>query len=268
MPSYVITGANRGIGLAFVQNLGADSRNQVFAVVRNKPGATALLEFQSTHPNVHVYQADIIDVKSLKLAAEGMAKVTGGTLDVLINNAALIEESSMASNLTNYDGKEDVLEKLLAESFHVNTIGPIHTSNVFLPLIRKGDLKKIILISTGLADLKATLSVEIDGSAPYSISKAAANMAFAKYAAAVKKEGIVVLSISPGLVNTQQSIPPPEVLAEFAKMIAKFKTLAPEWDGQPITPEQSVEMVLKVIQDATLDQTGGFVSHHGNQEWL
>ncbi|KZT43097.1 NAD(P)-binding protein [Sistotremastrum suecicum HHB10207 ss-3] len=260
MPSYVITGANRGIGLAFVQNLGADSRNQVFAVVRNKPGATALL-----HHRCQVAQGKY---GVFNLAAEGVAKVTGGTLDVLINNAALIEESSMASNLTNYDGKEDVLEKLLAESFRVNTIGPIHTSNVFLPLIRKGDLKKIILISTGLADLKATLSVEIDGSAPYSISKAAANMAFAKYAAAVKKEGIVVLSISPGLVNTQQSIPPPEVLAEFAKMIAKFKTLAPEWDGQPITPEQSVEMVLKVIQDATLDQTGGFVSHHGNQEWL
>ncbi|KAK7680193.1 hypothetical protein QCA50_016702 [Cerrena zonata] len=90
MPSFVVTGANRGLGFAFIQKLSADPSNTVFALTRNKATSTDLLELQSKLNNIRVLQADITDVPSLRNVAEEVQKVTGGTLDVLINNGALL----------------------------------------------------------------------------------------------------------------------------------------------------------------------------------
>jgi hypothetical protein len=51
-------------------------------------------------------------------------------------------------------------------------------------------------------------------------------------------------------------------------MVALFKDYAPEFTG-PIEPKQSVEMVLSVVDKATVEKDGGgFVSHYGNKQWL
>ena len=65
-------------------------------------------------------------------------------------------------------------------------------------------MKKVITISSGAGDLDATLWVgsTVPVGTMYSISKAAVNMAMAKYACQYKAEGFVFLSLSPGLVNT------------------------------------------------------------------
>ncbi|KAK7688564.1 hypothetical protein QCA50_008102 [Cerrena zonata] len=134
MVSWVITGANRGIGLAFVEELSADSRNTVFALTRNKPNSSALLELESKLKNVHVLQADITDVPSLRSVAKEVEKVTGGTLDVLINNGAYLSKERNTYTLDTYDGKEDLLDSDCETFFKVNTLGVIKTINVFLPL--------------------------------------------------------------------------------------------------------------------------------------
>lgn len=84
----------------------------------------------------------------------------------------------------------------------MNVVGVIHTINVFLPLIKAGKTKKIITISSGAGDLDSTLATEMDFAAPYSVSKAAVNLAIGKYAVKYKAEGIIFLSISPGMVDT------------------------------------------------------------------
>ncbi len=60
----------------------------------------------------------------------------------------------------------------------------------------------MISLSSGVGDLDFTLAAELPISVPYSISKAALNMAVVKYAVKYKHQGIVFLAISPGLVNT------------------------------------------------------------------
>jgi hypothetical protein len=50
-------------------------------------------------------------------------------------------------------------------------------------------------------------------------------------------------------------------------MLAYFRTLAPEFEG-PITPEKSVSSMFEVINNWTVKDTGAFVSHHGNKQWL
>ncbi|OCH92055.1 NAD(P)-binding protein [Obba rivulosa] len=269
MPSYLITGASRGIGLEFTRQLSSKVDNQVFALVRNKGTASELVELSSHAPNVRILQADIVDYKALKTAAAEVANVTGGTLDYLINNAAYIDRERQGLTLDGYpEGQEALLEDDIHKSIQVNVIGVIHTINAFLPLVRKSSIKKVITISSGVADPGYTLASGFATAAPYSISKAALNLAIVKYAAKYQEEGIVFLSISPGVVNTAQKPPTPEEVEGFKKMVATFKKAAPHWDGRPLTPEQSVKMVLDVVNSVTIKDSGAFVSHFGNKQWL
>ncbi|EMD33051.1 hypothetical protein CERSUDRAFT_98663 [Gelatoporia subvermispora B] len=269
MPSYLITGASRGIGLEFVRQLSKYPSNRVFALVRNKHTAPQLLALSTQHPNVRVLQADVVDYASLKAAAAEVASATGGTLDYLINNAALIDQERHMLALDGYpEGQEALLEEDIHKHIQVNVIGVIHTINAFLPLVRAGSTKKVISISSGLGDHASTVVSGYAFSAPYSISKAALNLAVAKYAAQYKDEGVLFAAISPGLVNTAQKPPSPEELEVFAQMVERFKVAAPGWDGRPLEPEQSVKMVLAVIDRLTIKDTGAFLSHHGNKEWL
>jgi hypothetical protein len=67
---------------------------------------------------------------------------------------------------------------------------------------------------------------------------------------------------------TDRSIDSEEELEGFKQMISAFQSYAPGFTG-PISPKQSVEMVLNVVDGATVEKNGGgFVSHYGNKQWL
>jgi NAD(P)-dependent dehydrogenase (short-subunit alcohol dehydrogenase family) len=93
----------------------------------------------------------------------------------------------------------------MLESFKINTLGNIHLFNLALPLIRKGQAKKIIAISSGMTDPDFITNFSITDGAPYTISKGALNIAIAKFDAQYRKEGILFMAISPGLVATQDT---------------------------------------------------------------
>jgi hypothetical protein len=65
----------------------------------------------------------------------------------------------------------------------------------------KGKVKKVITISTGHADLELVNNLDIENSALYAASKAAMNIIVAKYSAQYKKDGVLFVSISPGVVE-------------------------------------------------------------------
>lgn len=94
------------------------------------------------------------------------------------------------------------LEEELLECFKVNVVGNVHLFNLYLPLILKGDVKKVITISSGMADIDLINQYRIDVSAPYSISKGAVNVAVSKFHARYAEDGILFLGVSPGLVDT------------------------------------------------------------------
>ena len=70
-----------------------------------------------------------------------------------------------------------------------------------MPLILKGSVKKVITISSGLADMEFTNKYELTAEPLYASSKAAMNMITAKFNAQYKKDGVLFLSICPGMVN-------------------------------------------------------------------
>ena len=119
----------------------------------------------------------------------------------MINNAAFISQISAFKTLADFDDRPDVLEDDLLESFKVNTIAVVKTVHAFMPLIFKGEQKKVISISTAMADLDVINDFDIEVSSPYSISKGALNVAIAKYNARYKRDGVLFMSISPGYVD-------------------------------------------------------------------
>jgi NAD(P)-dependent dehydrogenase (short-subunit alcohol dehydrogenase family) len=139
-----------------------------------------------------------------------------------------------------------------------------------MPLILKGSVKKVIALSTGMADIELIRNFDIDTAAPYTVSKAALNAVMAKFSAQYRSQGVLFLSISPGVVDTGMM----ERLTEeqkqgFANLGPKFAKYAPHFKG-PITPEESANHVLSVIRNASVEKGdgGSFVSHFGNQQWL
>lgn len=90
----------------------------------------------------------------------------------------------------------------MLETFKINAIGNVHLFNLYLPLVRKGNVKKVITISTGMADDELTSKYGLDQAGPYSMSKAAMNTAVAKFDAAHRKDGILFMGICPGMVDT------------------------------------------------------------------
>ncbi|KAH9924653.1 NAD(P)-binding protein [Epithele typhae] len=271
MSSYVVVGASRGLGVRFVLPQAKDKNNTVFGVVRNPATATKLAELATSLPNVHAIQGDLDNAQTLQTAAEDVAKVTGGTLDVLINNGAAIITPYSMLTLDNPDPK--ALEDDLVGGFRTNTIGTIHAINAFLPLLRKGAMKKIVCVTSGAGSIELALKINYDASCMYSISKAASNMAAAQFAVALRPEGFTVLSISPGYVNTMtedpSAHPPAPSSVRFVKQMTQaWQKHYPSWDGLPKTPAVAVSMILDVMNKNGPENSGAFLSHHNNQEWF
>lgn len=85
--------------------------------------------------------------------------------------------------------------------FKINCMGNIHLYNAFIPLIQKGEAKKVVNISTGMADIDWINQYDIEVSPLYSMSKGAMNIVTAKFSAQYKKDGILFLGICPGMVD-------------------------------------------------------------------
>jgi len=83
-----------------------------------------------------------------------------------------------------------------------NVVGNVHLFNLFLPLILKGQQKKVIYISSGHADLDLISKYEVEQAGIYSVGKAATNTVVAKFGAEYAKDGVLFMSISPGVVDT------------------------------------------------------------------
>lgn len=104
------------------------------------------------------------------------------------------------------------LEKDLLDCFQTNVVGNVHLFNLFIPLILRGRVKKVIAISTGFADSELTAKYDLEMGGPYSASKAALNLVVAKFSAEYREKGVLFLSVAPGVVDTggiANSKPPP-----------------------------------------------------------
>ncbi|KAK2767465.1 hypothetical protein FQN54_003621 [Arachnomyces sp. PD_36] len=273
MSSYVINGASRGIGFEFLRQLSANPANTVIGLVRNVKATEEKVATEINRSNIHLVQADLDSYELLKKASEETARITGGSVDYLIANGARLPDPSAAYVGFGGLGKNPAaLEEELMSGFKTNVVGTVNLFNLFLPLILNGKQKKVIAISSGMADIDLISKYEIEVSAPYATQKAAMNVVVSKFSAEYAKKGVLFMSISPGMVDTGHFDPTKlteKELQGLGEMVAKFQRYAPHFQGA-ITPEESVKATVSVFEKASLanGDGGSFVSHLGTKRWL
>ncbi|ORY58376.1 uncharacterized protein BCR38DRAFT_468649 [Pseudomassariella vexata] len=246
MPSYLITGASRGLGFEFLRQLSDRSDSIVVGLVRDKQVVDQKIASVLQGNNIHTVEADLTDYSSLKRAVETVSKLTGGTLDYVFANGAYIndEYSYVTASKMAFDPVE--MENELMSLFKTNVIGNMHLFSLVMPLVLNGDTKKIVAISSGLADL------DLISSAQY------------------RRDGVLLMSICPGVVNIKENNGvSADQLEAMNDLATKFMECKPDWNG-PSTPQAAVTSVLEVAEKASIETgfPGSFVSHHGNKQWL
>lgn len=228
----LITGANKGIGKEIARQL-AQQGFAVFIGARDiAKGREASEELCSQGYEASFIQLDVTDPVSIKHAA-GTFSQKAGHLDVLVNNAAILE-----------DHGEDITKlntEMLDRTMKVNINGAILVTQYFLPYLQQApNGARVINVSSGAGALHS-----MNTYAPaYSISKAALNAVTRQFAAALKESNIAVNCVDPGWVRTD---------------------MGGANASRPV--EKGAETIVWLATDADQNQTGKFWHDKREVEW-
>lgn len=226
----VITGSNRGIGLALVKAF-LKSNHLVLAGCRNPEKAGELKELAAAAPDhLKIFRIDLEDAPGIESAFYEISTTTG-RIDILINNAAVFPEEGNESF-------EELNLDWFTEAVRVNVTGTARVIRAALPLLKKSSRPRIVNISSGagsISDKHDHLHY------CYGTSKAALNMFTRTLAAEMTPQGITVSAISPGWVKTDMGGP-----------------------HAIITPDESAADLSRTIASLTIDQSGCFLGRDGS----
>ncbi|MFT4551895.1 MAG: NAD(P)-dependent dehydrogenase (short-subunit alcohol dehydrogenase family) [Chlamydiales bacterium] len=228
MPTVMVTGANRGLGLEFSrQYLGKGWK--VLATCREPEAAKTLQDLHSEFgDSLRVYSLDLSkqnDIEELKKEIEGEA------LDVLINNAGVYYGRSQSFGDINYDDWEKTMQ--------VNLMAPVKMAEVFLENLLKGEKKCLVNITSLMGSITDNQG---GGSYLYRSSKAALNAVIKSISIDLKNQGVIATVLHPGWVKTDMGGP-----------------------NALISPEESIQGMCKVIDQLTLEKSGKFFRYDGNE---
>ena len=215
MPTVLMTGANRGLGLEFARSYATDGW-RVHACCRHPEKAKAL---KAVEGDLVVHKLDITD--GLRVA--GLAReLADDAIDVLLNNAGVYGPRSGFGE-TDFDDWLDVLK--------INTIAPLRMAERFVEHVARSERKLIVSISSGMGSIAMN---DAGGHYPYRASKAALNMVVKGLSAELAARGIIAVALSPGWVQTDMGGPNADLTPEesVAGMRAVIDGLTPDDTGR------------------------------------
>jgi NAD(P)-dependent dehydrogenase (short-subunit alcohol dehydrogenase family) len=228
MPSALITGANRGLGLEFARQYLADGW-QVYAACRDPSSASELrrLADASDH-NLRILTLDVTNPASVKAAA---VKLDGQAIDLLLNNAGIGGPRGQTIGNIDYEAWANVLD--------ANTMGPMRVSEAFVDHVARSERKLIVTLTSGMGSLADNTS---GGSIAYRSSKAAVNMVMRSLAHDLAPLGITCVVVNPGWVRTDMGGP-----------------------HATLTPTESVTMLRHLIETLGPARSGKFFNYDGRE---
>lgn len=210
MPTVLITGANRGIGLEFARQYAADGW-RVIAACRDPKKAAGLAQLSGW---IETVELDVADFDRVRALARDLA---GQAIDVLVNNAGV------------YGPRETTPGEVDAEAWarvlRVNAIAPYVVSECFMDHVVASVQNRIVAISSSMGSIAKTTSAD---AYVYRSSKAALNMAMRCLSAAAADRGVFVSLLHPGWVRTDMggtgaAIEPKESVTGMRRVIAALK---------------------------------------------
>lgn len=226
----LVTGANRGIGLALVLELERQG-HRVIAGCR-QPVAAEELRHAEGRGQVEIMQLDVADQQSIDALA---VKLGDRPIDLLINNAGITGPLE-AFDTTAVDAWAPV--------FDANLYGPVRVMQALKRNLLVAHAPKAVAVSSAMGSIASAPSSD---HLAYRCSKAALNMALHACAAEWAAVGIIVASLTPGVVDT-------DMTANLA--IAK------------ISPAQSAAGMVAVIDRLSIADAGRFFRYNGDEvDW-
>jgi len=221
---WVITGANRGIGLELVRQLAA--RGDTVEAGARLPAEASDLEAiaKVSDDRVHIHACDVANDASV---AEFGAAITS-PVDVLVNNAGVM-------------GKMDSIAKLdLADAtrtFDTNALGPIRVTRALLARLEEAKTRKVVHITSGMGSIADNSS---GGAYGYRMSKAALNMANKSMSVDLGGRGFTCVVMNPGWVKTDMG-----------------------GAGASTPVEESASKMIAIIDRLSASQNGEFLNYRG-----
>ncbi|XP_077311859.1 C-signal-like [Lithobates pipiens] len=237
--SVLITGSSRGLGLEFVQQFLKSSNPlvKIFAACRNPDGpqSQVLKNLSEKHQNVIIVQMDVTDPSSVNASVKEVEKhLNGQPLDLLLNNAGVLTHNSLESQTS-----EDMMNV-----YNINVVGPMLVTQAYHRLMKRAEgtgKSAIVHISALLGSLEDVPSLFSHFPViSYRCSKAALNMLSRCQSLGYKQDGILTIAIHPGWVKTDMG-----------------------GDQAPLTKEDSVGAMMKIIYSLSEEKSGTFVNWEG-----
>ncbi|KAL5119238.1 hypothetical protein ACEQ8H_002949 [Pleosporales sp. CAS-2024a] len=233
MPTYFLTGANRGIGLEFVRQLSSSSSNTIIAGVRSKSNdLTSLTALNQKHQNIYLIECDASSLDSLSSLSFRVAEIlsrTGSNLDYVFNVAGI--------NATSADTSLTLTPESLQAHMQTNVFGPAKVVQSLKPYLARG--ATLLNMTSGLASL--TVATDVTKCCTYSMSKAALNMLTLHQSKDLKSSGVRVITVDPGWVKTRMG-----------------------GKGAMIEAEVSVASMLDVVNKLRDSDSGKFYRYDGS----
>jgi NAD(P)-dependent dehydrogenase (short-subunit alcohol dehydrogenase family) len=197
MPSQtrtaLITGANKGIGFEVARQLGEAGFTVLLGARDLTLGEQAAAILRAEKLDVRALEIDITRPETIAAAA-----ATIPALDVLVNNAGIIDPADGPPTTTTVDA--------LDRTLRTNFIGAVAVTQAVLPMLRKSPSARIVNVSSGLGSI--TLNGDLAWPhvgvkfLAYSASKAALNMFTVQLAYELRDTKIKVNSADPGYTKT------------------------------------------------------------------
>ena len=234
MPTVLVTGASRGLGLEFVRQYAADGW-RVLATVRDPAQAQALEALaRDAKGETSVHALEVADAASIAALAAALA---GTAIDVLVNNAGTMGAQSFARHGPTVQrfGHSDYAD--WERMFVVNALGPMRMAEAFVEHVAASREKKIVTLTSIVGSIGSN---SFGGMYAYRSTKAAANAIMKSMAIDLAPRGIACAPLHPGWAKTDMGGP-----------------------NASVDPVESVRGMRRVIAGLTPGQSGRFWQYDG-----
>jgi NAD(P)-dependent dehydrogenase (short-subunit alcohol dehydrogenase family) len=241
----LVTGASRGIGLAFVRHLAAAGQaRRIWAGCRDPASAAALAPLAGEFEAVRLLELDVTKEASLASAVRFAAE-EGASLDLVINCAGFLHRPGGPQPERRL---AEVRWDWLLESFAVNAAGPLLLAKHIEPLLPRRERAVFASLSARVGSIGDN---HLGGWYGYRGAKAAQNMFIRTLSIelARRARGAICVALHPGTTDTDLSRP--------------FQGGVPP--GKLFTAERAVDQLLRVIDGLVIANTGGFYGWNGEK---
>jgi NAD(P)-dependent dehydrogenase (short-subunit alcohol dehydrogenase family) len=235
----LVTGANKGLGLAIARGL-ASAGLAVWMGARDRSrGEEAVKVLRGEGLDVRFIEIDVADDESVRRAAKTVGREIDA-LHVLVNNAGIVLDLATPPSELSIDD--------VKATYEVNLYGPIRVTQAFAPLLKAADDARIVNMSSGVGSLTLitdpTSLFSTVNLLAYTSSKVALNAVTVSFAKEFEPFGIKVNAVEPGHVRTDLN------------------------DNTGfLTPDEGAATAIRMALIDGSGPTGGFFGTHGRQPW-